>query len=96
VYRRLALVIMLSSDFITLLLIQVSVKSGEGQLSRDRKIESRIGAVGLMFAGILAGTAYYQLDAMQAQLDDIKNGHIDTKTISEGLSQHHETRAGPP
>src|SRR6476469_5684320 len=31
VYRRLALVIMLSSDFITLLLIQVSVKSGEGQ-----------------------------------------------------------------
>src|SRR6478735_6277139 len=31
VYRRLALVLMLSSDFITLLLIQVSVKSGEGQ-----------------------------------------------------------------
>lgn len=61
------------------------------ELSLDRKIESGIGFVGLTFAGILAWTAYYQLDAMQSQLAEMKTGSEDTKTIAESTKAQTES-----
>ena len=60
-------------------------------LSLDRKIESCIGFVGLAFAGILAWTAWCQLDAMKDQLAEIKSGSEDTKTIAESAKAQAES-----
>lgn len=64
------------------------------ELCLDRKIESCIGLIGLTFAGILAWTAFYQLEAMKDQLTEMKNGSGDTKAIAESAkTQADSTKA---
>lgn len=53
------------------------------ELGLDRKIESVVAVVGLIFAAVLSYTAIYQLSAMRDQLTEMKSGSEDTKIIAQ-------------